>query len=231
MGINFQTGVRINLTDRKDRDYPDDDDFFYGTADIVAILKSGALLIADWKTGMSDGAEEQLKSLALMALPIMFEDFPEKVPQVRIAVLTATEEDGVLVHEREVPWAELSAHYDSVRDAIAKARSTSKPSLPVVGTYCTQQYCPHLAKCPATKRDMDKLAGSGDGTGSDEYEFTEHPSSEHHAGWMAMRMRAVKRAMTYYDGALKDHVRSGKRAIYNGYEWSETGNGFRIKKL
>lgn len=236
MGINFKTGEAVGLAS-SDRNYPEDDDYFYGTADIVAILKSGKLLIADWKTGGSDGADEQLKTLALMALRI-FQNTSEKVTDCRIAVLSVSD-DEVMVHEREVPLAELQSHYNSVRDAIAKSRATAKPSLPVVGTHCTQMYCPHLAKCPATFKDASRMLEGALGSGKvtdggpppKEYEFTEQPEGERHAGWMAMRMRAIKRAMTYYDGCLKDHARSGNRVMYDGYEWAEGGAGFRWKKL
>lgn len=226
MGIDFASGI-VEVPNVKDRGYPDSPMMFYGTADIVAVLKSGEILIADWKTGASDGAEEQLKSLALMARVV----FGDKNPPVRISVLTASDDGEVIVYEREVAPAELDAHYASVRDAIAKSRSTAKPSLPVVGTHCTQQYCPHLAKCPATLGSFEGVASGQDGPKPKEYPWEEKPSDARHAGWMAMRIRAMKRAIAYYEGNLKDHVRSGGKAIYDGYEWAEGGAGFRFKKL
>jgi hypothetical protein len=222
MGINFTTG-EVECPNISEREYPQKDDWFYGTADLVCKLKSGGLLIADWKTGESDGAEEQLKSLAMMARVL----FPEH-SVIYISVLSA-QDDQVYAWEREVAKEELDQHQVDINVSLKAARATPKPRLPVIGPHCTAQYCPHMAKCPATHADMASIAPDDLGTGPVEWE--EKPTDAAHAGKMAIRMAAIKRALKYYDGTLKDYVNSGGLAQWNGWEWTDSGNGFRVRRI
>lgn len=205
-----------------DRAYPQDDNTLWGTADIVGLLKNGQLYVGDWKTGESDGAEAQLMTLAYMAVCVFN---PIIGVSVRISCLKVDEDGVVYPQEREVSWGELVAHYDAVRTAIKQARSTAKPSLPVVGSYCVTQYCPHLAKCPAHVSTLTSFSPLKNWT------WTEEPESPEHAAAMAHALTAVKRITKYYDGYLKDWVKAGGRVTYDGRVWEDRGAGFRWYKL
>jgi hypothetical protein len=64
ISIDWASGKAEILEGVTGRQYPKKDGWQFGTADLVCVLKTGELLIADWKTGGTDGATEQLLSLA-----------------------------------------------------------------------------------------------------------------------------------------------------------------------
>lgn len=219
-GINIKTGESKVYT-IEDRDYPQDDDVFYGTADVVAKLTSGKLLIADWKSRGGDGSDEQLKTLARMASTLYEHN------GLRIAVFYINDDGSVFPYERELPGIECAAHWAAIQDAHKRSRETAKPSLPVIGPYCTTLYCPHAAKCPKTTETMIVATEEH---AYDYNEFNETPVDEEHAGWMAARLKAVARAQKYYEGHLKDWIRQGNTAKWKGYEFVQTPRGFMLKK-
>lgn len=235
LGINFSTGEAVLLRDIGDRAYPESDTWFYGTADVLAVLHSGTVLVADWKTGSGEGAEEQLKTLALAAREVLRDQDIGKglnsYRPVRISTLYVTD-DEVIEAEREVGVGELDGHFLMMKNALIEAREPAKPHLPVVGAHCTQLYCPHLAYCPSTHAIMDELAdkGGADDLNNKSFPMEAEPASSTHAGWMAVRLRAIKRATKYFEGHLKDYVRAGNRAVYDGHEYKETGRGFMVVK-
>lgn len=231
LGINFSTGETTMLEDLADRDYPESDTWFYGTADLLVLLKSGSLLIADWKTGAGDGAEQQLLTLASIAELELPHEHEATKRICRIAPLYITDEE-VFSGEREVAGHELVDHRAAMYERLTKARA--KKHLPVVGVHCTQLYCPHLAYCSATQKTLDEIANA-DSSGpielaTDAYQFSTEVESGRHAGWMASRMRAAKRALKFFDGSVRDYVKAGNRATYDGYEYRETGRGFMFVK-
>lgn len=216
-GINWENGNVVRPVLETERDYPEDDSFFYGTADVVLYLRNGVVLVADWKTGSSLGAEYQLLSLACMISKINLNS------PMRIATLFVGDE-GVESNEREVTMAELVDHADKMRKSVELSRSTAHPSLPVIGGHCTELYCPHLAKCPATLHAMDVVVD----VPQPNVDFFEEPENTAHAGLMACRLKAIKRAAEYYTDHLKAYVRNGNKAAWGGLEFRDTGNGFRL---
>lgn len=224
LGINWKTGEVDGPYEAGDRDYPDNDIYHYGTADIVALLRGGSLLIADWKTGGSGGVEAQLLTLACGGVRIFTTENGSFRP-VRIAPLYVTE-DGVVSHEREVAASELSAHQDSMANALDRARAAPKPSLPIVGPQCTELFCPHLAYCPQTEKEAENAVAavpedvlvSG---------WTRDVESTNDAGQKALRLGAIKRAVKFHEGKIKDWVNAGNRAEWDGYCYEDRGSGFR----
>lgn len=227
-GINWKTGDVVGPLPAKDRDYPDDDTYFYGTADIVALLVGGSLLIADWKTGRGSGVEEQLLSLACAAA----RKFPAEAGgfrPIRIAPLYITEDQGILSGEREVGHGELAAHQDGMANAIFTARSEGKPRLPVIGSHCTELYCPHLAYCPRTEEDAATAVHAAQVCKADDGTFfwTADVGGDVDAGRKAMRLAAIKRAVKFHEGKVKDWVNAGGKAVWDGYIYEDRGAGFR----
>ncbi len=154
---NFTTGeVHVDET-VSGRGYPDKPGFLPGTADLVCALVTGELLVADWKTGGSAGADKQLLSLA-WGLRLVPKFMAEGVARpVRLAVLHAGS-DGVLLNEWAVTEAELSAHADAMAFQLADIGVRNDP---VPGAHCTQLYCPHLAYCPAITDVVKRMALEG----------------------------------------------------------------------
>lgn len=226
-GINIHSGEsKVYAVDG--RDYPNDDDVLYGTADVVAKLKSGKLLIADWKSRGGDGSDEQLKTLARMASSHYEHN------GIRTAVFYINDDGNVFPVEREVPDIELAVHWSDIQESYRKSRETARPSLPVIGPYCTTLYCPHAAMCPATMNTIEGIdARDSKSTETRDYAnnmFYETPLDSEHAGWMAARLKAVARAQKYYEGHLKDWIKLGNKAKWNGYEFVQTPRGFMLKK-
>ncbi len=155
---NFATG-EVHVDGKvRNRDYPDKPGFLPGTADLVCIMDDGSLLVADWKTGGSHGAEAQLLTLAYGLQAVLTDAGGAKRP-VRLAILYAGQqagEAGCLPHEWAVTDADLQAHADAMAFQLA---DVGVRTLPVMGSHCTQLYCPHLAYCPAIEGAVKELAG------------------------------------------------------------------------
>ncbi len=153
VAINWSTGNVYELNGVRNREYPRDSHpgCQFGTADLMCHLKDNGLLIADWKTGGNDGAEEQLLSLACA--------FDKLYPgrEVSISCISVNSE-GVWPHERKVSKEELASHWDAMaftwEDVIAN-RVSNKPE---PGIHCTKLYCPHLAYCTAISDGIRKAA-------------------------------------------------------------------------
>lgn len=215
-----------HIANVEDREYPVDNTHIYGTADIIAVLTNGHVLVADWKNGSGEGVEQQLLTLAYMA---------SKTPEygnrpMRISALYITD-DGVIADEREVSGPELEGHIDAVIASLKASRLQQRPSLPIVGVHCTQLYCPHLAYCSATAADLDMLASSGGALPTPGMQWNDKPKSSDEAGYVATRLAAVKRSVKFFEGGIKEYVNSGNRAIWDGCEYADRGNGFRLGKI
>jgi hypothetical protein len=144
ISINWNTGDAIKL-DCKDRDYPDNPTYMNGTADLVAILKTGELYIADWKTGTTEGCEEQLMSLACGLRKLYLDPVDGGPRRVRLETLFVNEH-GVWVTTYTPSPKELDAHWDRMKERWNKKDSVNDT---IPGAHCTALYCPHLAYCTA----------------------------------------------------------------------------------
>ncbi len=236
IGINWTTGEAEIQQGVKDRKYARKPGWQYGTADLVCVLKTGELLIADWKTGGKDGADEQLLSLAAgfrLCMPAIKDDTMSFRP-IRILCLQVNEE-GMWPHEREVSQEQIESHWDSMRFAW---EDVGKNNAPVPGIHCTTLYCPHLAYCTAIQDVVSGLAGA-DVEGSQlvsandlvrNHRVTDTPSSNEEAGFTAAMLSAAKRQTKYLETKLKAYVASGGSVVQGGYVWSEGGNGWRWRK-
>lgn len=159
IAVNWLTGHAAVLNDVVGRNYPQwayQDGYQPGTADLVAALRDPpGMLIADWKTGGNDGAEEQLMSLACAFRANMKPELRKEFG-FSTACLSVTEET-VWEHELQRSKAELDLHQDAMRfmweDVIA-----TRTGLPAPGIHCTQLYCPHLAYCPAISDGLRQVA-------------------------------------------------------------------------
>lgn len=239
IGVNWDTGVAKVLPGVKDREYPDEPGWTYGTADLVCILKDESLLVADWKTGGTEGAEFQLLSLACGLQRCVTQEFrktSEHTFQVFRFVRTSclkVSDNGIWPNEREVSNQELSIHWGAMRMVYQSAQDDPGPPYP--GIHCTALYCPHLAFCGAVGGLVKDAAEGPQGkleTGwyRRDFRMTDRLTSDDHAGWVAERVSAAKRQLSYYEAALKDYVAKGGRAISGGWEWGPGPGGHRWRR-
>lgn len=240
IAVNWGTGECVVLWEVKSRKYPEKyqgEGWQCGTADLVCIMKDGSLLIADWKTGGTDGATEQLLSLAYGFRKCMTETHdnngvPEERPRpVKIACLKVFE-TGVVPDERDVSDKELALHRDGMLFAV---EGIGKGSKPVPGIHCTTLYCPHLAFCPAVTGIVDEAAEGPNGLLPAEaltrkFRMTDKPSSSEEAGYVMARVSAAKRQLEYYTNAMKEYVSSGGQVTCGAYVWSGGKDGYRWRK-
>ena len=250
ISINWSEHKAEILPDVKERNYPERDGWQNGTADLVCILKDGTLLVADWKTGGTDGATEQLLSLACgfsLCLTMVGEGgsgqeiVPAQPRSVRIACLKVTEE-GVDPEERPVSAEQLDNHWLAMEMAWADRESKNAAN---PGIHYTQLYCPHLAYCnavtglveDAAKIDEDRETKSGGepllpaASLVRKYRMTDKPRSDEEAGYVMSRVSAARRQQKYYESCMKEYIANGGRVTAGNYEWRETGNGFRWGRI
>jgi hypothetical protein len=240
IAVNWAKGEAVILHDVKDRNYPKEyqsGGWQCGTADLVCILKDGTLLIADWKTGGTDGATEQLLSLAWGFQRCMSESYDnngvtqERRRPVRIACLKVFE-NGVVPDERPVSDSELALHRDSMLFSLESVEAGAKP---VAGIHCSTLYCPHLAFCSAVTGIVDDAAEGPNGLLAPEaltrkYRMTDKPTSPDEAGFVMARVTAAKRQLDYYSNAMKEYVNSGGYVTCGSYAWGKGKDGFRWRK-
>lgn len=232
ISINWAEGKAEILEGVTGRQYPKKDGWQFGTADLVCILKTGELLIADWKTGGTDGATEQLMSLACGFQKSLADDGAKPV---RIACLKVTDE-GVDPDERAVSDEQLANHWLAMEMAWEQAQ---KKNVPVPGPHCTQLYCPHLAYCPAI---TGLVVDSAEEEQSREQKLipvdnlvrkprlTAEPRDDYEAGYTMALVYAARRQLKYYESSIREYLSKGNRAISGQYEWGETNSGFRWRK-
>lgn len=236
ISINWAEGKAEILEGVTGRQYPQREGWQNGTADLVCILKSGELLIADWKTGGSSGATEQLLSLACgfqLCLTTNPETGEEKTRPVRIACLSVTEE-GVDPDERAVSDEQLANHWMAME---MRWTDKDKDHEPVPGIHCTQLYCPHLAYCNAVTGLVEDAAEGKQGqlipseVLTRRFRMTDNPRSAEEAGHVMSRVSAARRQMKYWEACMKEYIGRGGRVVAGQWEWKETGNGFRWTKV
>lgn len=236
VGVNWITGDTERLPEVKGRGYPDRKGWQFGTADLVGILTTGELLIADWKTGGKDGAKEQLLSLAcaLQEATWAYENLCRGLRPV-ITLCLQVNEHGVWPEEHSVSQEELENHWEAMRQLW---QVIDEPTEPVPGVHCTALYCPHLAYCDRIARVTDELALSDPGekgpnvrTGDlMKYKVTDEPSDSLEAGFTQAMVSAANRRLKYLTESNKLRVKRGETVEYEGYEWKDIGNGFRWHK-
>lgn len=243
VGVNWATG-EADIFDVSERNYPDKPGWQFGTADVVAVFKDTSLYIADWKTGGSDGAYEQLMSLAcgfqqcMMTKP----QGQEYLRNVRLACLQVNDE-GVWPHESEVHSDEMNSHWTSMKFQWEDVVSGSRSKVLEPGIHCTTLYCPHLGHCSAIADVVSDMAGQAKpGTGplvpveallkkvTEKVSLAERPLTDADAGASMALVSAAKRQLKYAEEQLKAYVGSGGKVVCGSYEWSQGDNGFRWRK-
>lgn len=241
VAVNWTTGERRLLPGIQHRDYPDlGHGWQYGTADIVAVLHDGSLLVADWKTGGTDGAEEQLLTLAVVLQRLFTESFRKTSEhtvqlfrRIRIACI-AVNEHGVFPKEREVDIQELNNHADAMCFAWEDIGRVRKP---IPGSHCTVLYCPHLAFCSAI-HNIVRDCSSGPEAGGQPLvppealmrKVTDKPRTDQDYGEQIALVSAAKRQINYIIENAKAHVNDGGKVVTGQFEWKDRGNGFRWGK-
>lgn len=210
--------------------------FQNGTADLVGILKDGSLYVADWKTGGSDGAREQLLSLACALQLCMPTE--NGLPRPVIISCLSVNEHGVWPKEESVSEAQLQEHWDSMRFQWERIQDGDTGSYKT-GIHCTTLYCPHLAYCNAIGGSVDEASSGPQAVGGNAplipassltkgLRHTGEPVSDEEAGYTMARISAARRQMKYQEAQLKDYVsKQGGRVTMNGYVWEDRGNGWR----
>lgn len=224
---NFTTDKSYQDPTVCNRGYPTEscfDGYIHGTADIVAELSNGKLLIADWKTGGGTGAPEQLMTLAC--------SLSKPTDQVTLAILYVSEK-GV----RPVVWdcsqEELAAHKERMRSQLDQV---GKNTTPVQGIHCTQLYCGHLAYCPGPTLTVEASSEGPEGLIpvsrlKRSYAIQEAPTSKEHAGYIMERVTAAKRQIDFYEKRIRKYVSDGGKCIAGDFEFSKGNDGFRWRKV
>lgn len=212
-GLNVITG-KGDVLIISDREYPDEHDTFFGTADVVAKVGPETLLIGDWKTGLGIGAEYQLLSLAAAA--------SRSCPWAKTFRLISLFVDpyGVDPKERVYSLEEVEAYSINLRRALSVI-TPAKPS-----SACIRHYCPHLAFCPATD---DAIRGLLKET-MPSIKFTDTVTDAKQAAVQVRAAQAAKRAAEHYLEAAKEFLKKGGRVVDGECEWKQTDNGVRWVK-
>ncbi len=245
ISVNWATGEAEVLPGVVGRGYPERPGWQNGTADLVCILKDGSLLVADWKTGGTDGAEEQLLSLGYGLQEAMQHDGPESSwvyegPKKRplVTICLQVNEHGVWPHEVEVSPEALQAHADAMR---FQWEDIGKRNDPQPGVHCTALYCPHLAYCKGIAGVVADMAVKGNMLPTNDpiispadlvrYRVTDKPMTDEEAGYTQAMVSAANRQAKYLTAANKDRVKAGGKVTSGQYEWAEGGNGYRWRKV
>lgn len=221
VGFNSVLGneAKVELG-KDDRDYsaflPD---WFTGTIDLLDFEDSGLgyliFHVRDWKTGKT-GSRSQIVLLAAM-LNIW-------APGNRfVGHLEFVKDDGVYTDTWDISQRDM---YEAITktmmslSAIEAKHATAKP-----GSHCLDNYCPHMAFCPAYSPDTIISPGQ---LVKHKYEFTDRPTSPEHAGWMMEQLAAAKRKDDYFRSAMKAYVEAGNVVISpdGKKEWKKTPNGY-----
>ncbi len=228
VGYNWLTGEAYLAPEAKDRNYPNIAGVQWGTADLVCVLKTGELLVADWKTGGNDGATEQLLSLG-----VAFKKAMDKEGFLYTLCLQVNEY-GVYPHEKTYTDGQCRSHADAMRfqwEDIGKRNDT------VPGIHCTTLYCPHLAYCPSVSGIVGEAASKNmeeplvSVASLARFKMTDKPSSNEEAGFVMARISAAKRQMKYWEKSIQDYcIKAGGKATSGQYEWGPGGNGWRWRK-
>lgn len=141
MGYRLRDRERLLLGRVEDRAYPKESGVLWGTADIVGLNKYG-LWLADWKTGGTDTARDQLMTLAGMLAP--------DGQAVTICTIKVTE-DGCSDWDEYVSHHEIDSHMKEI-----SARLSSRTE-PVQGAHCVALYCNYLYACPSTALALEEM--------------------------------------------------------------------------
>ena len=234
IGINWINKDVIVLPDVKNREYPKRKNFQFGTLDLVVDLLGGGLLVGDWKTGGSDGADAQLLSGLCGIRKYLNHPGPYFISCISL------NEEGCWPHEREVSADELDTHWDEMRFAWEDIGFRNDI---IPGIHCTTLYCPALAYCQAHTDTIETQAMLA---GPSVYEpdlvrpmtlqkktlqYTDRPLTDEEAGYTMSLISAARRKMKYDEAAMKEYIESGGKVILNGYEWSKGDNGHRWRRI
>ena len=239
IGINWKTGETKLFPEVHDRKYPElGKHWMFGTADIVGKLKDGGLLVADWKTGGTEGATEQLLSLGTALNQELSNYHPSKTTLLISCLALQEVSPGlaqVIPHERRVFYDEQLRHMDAMQFAIDSVQD--RGNKPTPGIHCTTLYCPHLAYCEAVTGIVKEASEGEKGLLPPEallkrFQMTDRPTSDEEAGFVMARVSAAKRQIAYYTSAMKVYVRNGGSVVCGNYTWRDRGpgQGFRWGK-
>lgn len=208
------------------RDYPKRPNCMYGTADLVFTDSEGVVSVGDWKTGETDGAEQQL--LTLLYCHALH--YSPSSGRYRTYCLQANE-FGVWVTVNEYNLEDLHNHIAKLKVAWDKRHTKH---LPVFGMHCTKQYCPALAYCPKVAKETIAMADDAEPGKAPSIngveEVTDNPLTDHQAGYTMAVVAAARRRQKYLETGVKEFIKKGGKAVYGGYEWSEGNDGYRWRK-
>lgn len=227
IGFNYETGEVHHDSSVRNRQYPKMPGFLPGTADLVCILATGELLVADWKTGGGTGADKQLLSLAL-GLRRVFPKPDGSLRDVRLAILYVSD-DGVHPVEWAVTEGDLLAHQHAMAFQLADV-GVRRDAVP--GIHCTQLYCPHLAYCPGIAKVVDASAEAPEallpaGSLVRRHSIQDAPYDAEHAGYIMERVTAAKRQMDFYQERIRQWALNGNKVTAGDFEYSKGKDGFR----
>lgn len=231
VAVNWSTG-EARFIDVRDRQYPDfGPGWYYGTMDLLCHGLT-TVYVGDWKTGGTDGAEEQL--LSLLAASVRANPWLRKDGTVKFFIsCLEVNERGVWPHEREVSIQELDAHWQAMAWA---SENLGKEYKPIPGIWCTALFCPHLAYCNAINDLAMDLAEMPEAKLNKRflmrsYRITGKPSSPEEASYTMERLSAANRQVKYLTECMKEYVNNGGQVISGQWQWAKGKDGFRWRKI
>lgn len=234
VSIDWSTSTAKTLTGVKNREYPKGRDLMNGTADLVYYDKpTKTIHVGDWKTGESDGAENQLLTLGMA---FWMAQWRKATSLVTYSLFVGEIEGKIDVYPtvRTYSVDDMVAHRQRLESAWNKR---SRKSLPVFGMHCTKLYCPALAYCPKILENEMALAVNAPDTNyapslvdGIPQVVTDTPTNGLEAGYTMAVLSAAKRRIQYIEDRLKDYAKQGNRVTYGGYVWEEGSRGFRWRK-
>lgn len=234
VAVDWLSGEARFLGPIKNRQYPTDmPGFMFGTADLVCVTNDNELLVADWKTGGTDGAKEQLASLAWGLLKSgRFDMLDNDTCVVTVKTLCLpVNEHGVWPDEALLMPSYLDTHFHNMQMAtLFIDRMFDKPR---AGVHCTAFYCPHLAFCPtitAATNLLAQSAPSGVPEAKKGLPVIMEPSNGIEAGETMALVSAAKRQLNYVTEHCKAMAKRGEKIVYGDYEFADGGNGYRWRK-
>lgn len=135
-GYNVMTGETFTGVGRDS--YPEGDDWFCGTADVVWKLPDYTLVL-DWKTGNPWKCEDQLKTLAGLVSLVTKQPGNYRMVSVKVDY-----QQSFAALDFTMSKLEVDLHLTKVTNAFIESPSAHSP-----GPHCFEQYCPHRMQCSA----------------------------------------------------------------------------------
>jgi hypothetical protein len=182
---------------------------FCGTVDMVA-LDGNSAIVWDLFTGRDWSHKIQQQRALAVAVARAW-----NVSTVTWVIVHAADGQVTEVQSETMGAFELAAMAAMMLDALLGIANAG----PIPGSHCTEQWCPHIAACPATQSAVAELVPTD---ALVRHTMTADITTVEHAAWVLPRLKLLRSFCDAADKSLKALVRSaGPVPLPNGREWRE----------